>query len=544
MSGWHDFVILLVICIAQSVVAIKSADEALHQQQEARVTGARLAVRIEFGYKGPWASSVKTPACSVLHATLRTLLSWRPSRLEVVFRDKMSRCELEPGGIVQILEKSPSHTAHVILRMGVGDTVLSQGGSLYNALLLLHDDVQSGPGEAFDWNTLPLSLSSRGDRKAMDTLFLCADEEGDASTSNSRSRAARNRIEFAYYDKVSETMPPATVKLPLSPSRGESFQDTSISNKEEDPFVVALNNTLVNGLLDAPWRSHVENNLQVLRNLSWTEYLSSRIKDGRMFQFQREGARKAAAVIVEPRVLPTLEYSIRSTMHHLLSALASPSTHIQWKFRVYHSVGAGGNENFLRRVLADVPPALIKFVPLPLSFGSGGNGGSYNQLFKSNQFWKPLSAHGFDAALIFQADSVVLDASKLASDFLHFDLVGAPWPVPKLNVWERAKFTDMCCNGGLSLRRVAPMLGITSKKRSLTPAVNEDKYFSGYAEEFKLRVPDRAQAEQFALEAPTSDKAMKPLGLHTAWAYNDLDVVTSLLEEGVASLLRKKEIKE
>ena len=76
------------------------------------------------------------------------------------------------------------------------------------------------------------------------------------------------------------------------------------------------------------------------------------------------------------------------------------------------------------------------------------------------------------------------------------------------------------------------------------PAVNEDKYFSGYAEEFKLRVPDRAQAEQFALEAPTSDKAMKPLGLHTAWAYNDLDVVTSLLEEGVASLLRKKEIKE
>ena len=102
----------------------------------------------------------------------------------------------------------------------------------------------------------------------MDTLFLCADEEGDASTSNSRSRAARNRIEFAYYDKVSETMPPATVKLPLSPSRGESFQDTSISNKEEDPFVVALNNTLVNGLLDAPWRSHVENNLQVLRNLS------------------------------------------------------------------------------------------------------------------------------------------------------------------------------------------------------------------------------------------------------------------------------------
>ena len=115
-----------------------------------------------------------------------------------------------------------------------------------------------------------------------------------------------------------------------------------------------------------------------------------------MFQFQREGARKAAAVIVEPRVLPTLEYSIRSTMHHLLSALASPSTHIQWKFRVYHSVGAGGNENFLRRVLADVPPALIKFVPR-LSFGSGGNGGS-NQLFKSNQFWKPLSAHGFDTA--------------------------------------------------------------------------------------------------------------------------------------------------
>ena len=83
------------------------------------------------------------------------------------------------------------------------------------------------------------------------------------------------------------------------------------------------------------------------------------------------------------------------------------------------------------------------------------------------------------------------------------------------------------------------MLDISSKRRSLSPAVNEDKYFSGYAEEFRLRLPNKDQAEQFALEAPISNNAVKPVGLHTAWAYNDLEVITSLLEEGVASLLRK-----
>ena len=150
-------------------------------------------------------------------------------------------------------------------------------------------------------------------------------------------------------------------------------------------------------------------------------------------------------------------------------------------------MGVGGNENFLRRVLADVPPALIKFLPLPSSFGLQGNGGSYNQLFfKSNNFWKSLSSHGFGFVLIFQADSVVLNGSKLVSDFLEFGLIGAPWPVPTMNVWKNANFVDMCCNGGLSVRRVASMLDITNKRRSLNPAVNEDKYFSRYAEEFKL----------------------------------------------------------
>ncbi len=534
--------IVAFLLIAVCCSGLKSAEEALISQQRLRITEAQLVVRIDFGYKGPWSASVKTPACSVLHATLLVLLSWKPSRVEIVFRDMEHRCEVEPGDVVNIVPVASSKIAHVMLRIGVGDAVNSREGSQYNALLLLHDDIQIRPHQAFNWDSLPLTLSNlqNSGRKVIDALFLCIDDDrATSSTSHPASISARRGIDFAHYEKVTASMPPGAVKLPLNGIRGASFIGSADMSNEGNALVAALNRTLLDGLLDSPWRIHVEKNLHILRNMTWVSYLSTRSEGSRKFQYQKEGARKMAAVIVEPRMLPTLEYSIRSTMHHLLSA--PTSSKVQWKFRIYHSVGPGGNENFLRRVLADVPPALVKFLPLPPSFGSQGNGGSYNQLFKSDQFWKSFNAHRFNTVLIFQADSVVLDGSKLVSDFLHFDLIGAPWPVPTVSVWERTKFNDMCCNGGLSVRRAASMLDITSKKRSLNPAVNEDKYFSSYAREFKLQVPNQDQAEQFALEAPISNRTVKPVGLHAAWAYNDLETITSLLDEGMASLLRSRE---
>ena len=156
-------IILIIFVFAVRCSGLDSVEKALLSQQRLRVTEAQLLVRIEFGYTGPWAVSVMTPACTVLHATLRTFLSWKPSRVEIIFRDINSRCKLESGGVVDVLGVPSSEIAHVVLRMGVGDALPSRGGSLYNALVLLNDDVQMRSRKTFDWDSLPLLLSNPED---------------------------------------------------------------------------------------------------------------------------------------------------------------------------------------------------------------------------------------------------------------------------------------------------------------------------------------------------------------------------------------------
>ena len=156
--------------------------------------------------------------------------------------------------------------------------------------------------------------------------------------------------------------------------------------------------------------------------------------------------------------------------------------------------------------------------------------------------------YGFSTALVFQADSILVDTSRLG-EFFAYDFIGAPWMTKETRDKSRTMVPSeesplvhlQCCNGGLSLRHVKSMYRIASEKRSLNPDVNEDVYFSTYVEEFKLRTPGILQASNFSLEKPPSRllgggllndgaSTFTPSGLHAAWAYNDQAFIEKLLQ--------------
>ena len=83
------------------------------------------------------------------------------------------------------------------------------------------------------------------------------------------------------------------------------------------------------------------------------------------------------------------------------------------------------------------------------------------------------------------------------------------------------------------------MLQITNKYKSKNPSVNEDLFFIRHAEELGMTLPDRRDAYCFAQEINCTDiissgirgKCSTPLGLHSAWAYNEnQEYIYSLLK--------------
>lgn len=114
-----------------------------------------------------------------------------------------------------------------------------------------------------------------------------------------------------------------------------------------------------------------------------------------------------------------------------------------------------------------------------------------------------------ETILMFQLDTLLSDKYyNNIYDFLEYDYVGAPW------IGE----SEVCGNGGLSLRKKSKMLEIINDKNYYLNAdkslhYNEDTYFSHYP---NINSPKRDLAKKFSVETYYYDK---PAGIHKAFAY-------------------------
>merc|ERR1712196_17153 len=119
--------------------------------------------------------------------------------------------------------------------------------------------------------------------------------------------------------------------------------------------------------------------------------------------------RENVAIIVEPRITPTLEFCVRNVFFHLES-----NRNQEWFIRVYHS---NNNAAFVYNSLSDlISSGNVMLVNLDDLLKQGVtaadttefSSNDYNQLLKSNRIWSDLDKSKVKFALIFQTDSVLI----------------------------------------------------------------------------------------------------------------------------------------
>lgn len=145
---------------------------------------------------------------------------------------------------------------------------------------------------------------------------------------------------------------------------------------------------------------------------------------------------------------------------------------------------------------------------------------TYNIVLKSSDFWSLYK--NYSKCLLVQDDGILINHG--VEDFLQYDYVGSPWYVCPENAELQSLCPGMVGNGGLSLRDVDKMIGVTSTfvkekdrpfNRSLQP-IPEDVYFSKYVVELGGTIPDSTTAKAFAFEQVFN---MNACGIHKCWAY-------------------------
>lgn len=545
--------------------AWEEVEEALSIQQARRVTDANLTILIEMwgvaggGLENGEAEAASLSPCVVFNVVIRAIQSWQKFDLQYLDR-RGAGCDL--GGIMddhgdkkaRVVESAPLAGPDIYVRVGrkFTDPSLEAGhgkaratsgdveiqsvsspniGRLYSVLLLLDKEISAMAGR--NSSSQPPEAGAEAEAEAGVEEFAGVEQvivfSDNAKGAGASGRGTRNLASL--FTPRKNIMPPA-LSLLSEPKTGNEID-----------IISALNTSFVSGVLDAQYRRYTTANLAIMRSqLSWSSSIA--MQNSRRSPSARR-ILKAVAIIVEPRVVPTFEFSVRNVMHHLLRS--SSMSDVQWKLHVYSSPGPSGNERFVKSVLSDMPSSLVKFIRLPRTFDREGGRG-YNQLFKSSGFWRRLITYGFSTALIFQADSLIVDSSRLG-EYLKYDLVGAPWKSKTSNSAKNEEspvYRLKCCNGGLSLRRIKAMYQIASEKRSLNPDFNEDVYFSSYAEEFGLALPESSHASNFSLEMPPQNvnyhvkgnhaNAFRPLGLHAAWAYNDPVFIEDLFKRSCTNL--------
>lgn len=264
-----------------------------------------------------------------------------------------------------------------------------------------------------------------------------------------------------------------------------------------------------------------------------------------------------AVLLVEPRMHPAFEFTVRNLRHFLPD----------WRIIVVHS---DDNEDFVKEVLADVH-GTFHFVNCKV-----GNmpPKSYNTLFMQRRFWSELPSNP-EWVLVAQTDVMLMQpASKRLETLIESNVkfVGAPWSFV-CNLCQgpldggcghmidqrvvAGLAPDMVGNGGLSLRHVASLLQALdrfsldaeladdvlkvwgSKKIAKAPVqkgtTNEDVFFCKSFKDMGLSIADRATGLSFAVEqiAPfawPADKSPVALGAHKPWAYLPEKLVKGMLD--------------
>ena len=478
-------ILLLVVCFIQHLCLcegqeVKKADDPNYTQEFTRITHASLRVALLVG-------GVHESRCGVVGNTIKVLQSYFPFSLQVLLEDgtcSMSLLASQLKGTVIIpyskekVDELDSDDLDIFISIMKHPIRKSSRAKLVNIHISIFDH---------SWSDSDFRMLLRG----YDVLL----HDGDA------------RIEGQVKANISNII---ALDQTLMPIIIETLDPNEVSS--------VVNNTIIEGILSSPFSNFVRNNIKGMRAMSTSKYLTS-------------NKRSNVALIVEPRVHPQFEFVVRSTLHHLNKNVTIDENY--WKLQIHYMPGTNGNENFVRKALSDISPALLELIPLTGWEGGSSSYMSYNRLLKSKDLWDLFKTQMVDRVLIFQSDSLLIRTDVTA--FYQFDYVGAPWHLTpgaaSSAYWRdmakkgaRATVHEACCNGGLSLRRVDAMLKISHSRRSANHRVNEDLYFSRSAKDLGLKLPSRAQAYGFAREIPCSDIDSKnevPFALHNNWAYVD-----------------------
>lgn len=213
------------------------------------------------------------------------------------------------------------------------------------------------------------------------------------------------------------------------------------------------------------------------------------------------------ALMMEDRVLPHLEFTIRNTIHHLPPDFAHMIICTDKSYDQIRNIC----DNICKNIM--VVPCEEKCITQNI----------YNNMFMSKSFWTNIE---YENILIYQQDTCLFRDG--ISDFMQYDYVGAPWPgLSDDNVIGVG-------NGGLSFRRKSKMLqcldttspedfplGKTTRGymlRCKLDHVPEDVYYSSTMLRHNIgKVSPRAVANQFSQECVTHHD---PFGGHQYWLGN------------------------
>lgn len=174
---------------------------------------------------------------------------------------------------------------------------------------------------------------------------------------------------------------------------------------------------------------------------------------------------------------------------------------------------------------------------------------SYNNLVISDVFYQPFTAH-YEYLLIYQLDAFLLSNQILEFCDQGYDYYGAPWKIgfPQyrflLNYWPiriNAKRFHVG-NGGLSLRKIAPILDLLkSKEGHITKTFFMEDAFFGYwgSIDSNFHACPILTAAKFSLEMDPhywiERTRTLPMGFHGFEVWQQ-DFYNSLLQENYATL--------
>ena len=217
---------------------------------------------------------------------------------------------------------------------------------------------------------------------------------------------------------------------------------------------------------------------------------------------QKGGASPNAIVIVEPRKHDKLKLVIQN-FHDRMPP--------DWDLYVFHGKSHG---DFAKDATSGVQGRQVFLKPLDSDNLTGGDGGEYNRLFLSADFWAKVDAENI---LVFQTDTALCGKplKRKIDQFLKYSYIGCAYDNisigRKASPWPNQTFYGV---GGLSFRKKSFMLQCIAAPGRPTHA--EDVAFSWCAENLPgATKPESAQIiANFCAQSAYRAEAPGPFGVH------------------------------